>query len=133
MARTTVPEVRLELEADGYPTEALTDTQIETVGITPAALDVDERLVNTTMSEERLALIERYLAGHMILASGVDELRQADSEELSDESSVEYAGDREFADYRATSLGQKAIGLDTSGTLAQAHKPTASLSVPDVR
>ena len=92
MARTSVEDVRMELEADGYPIEAITDAQIKTVGIMPATLEVDERLTDengdSPLSDDRLTLIERYVAGHLILSSGVDELRQADSEELSDESST---------------------------------------------
>jgi len=121
MARTTPADVRMELEADGYPIEAITDDQIKTVGIMPATLEVDERLTDengdSPLSDDRLTLIERYVAGHLILSSGVDELRQVDSEELSDESSVEYAGDRSSAGYGSTTLGDKALRADLTNTL----------------
>lgn len=132
-SRTTVENVRLELEADGYPTAALTDAQVTVVGIEPAHLDVEELLAGGQMSDKRLALIERYLAGHNILNSGIDDLRQADDETRSDGSSTTYAGDRNHADYRSTSLGQKAIKADLSDTLVNAHKPSASFDIPSVR
>ena len=131
--RTTTEKVRMEIEADGYAIEAITPAQIKVVGLDPASLTVDEDLADTGMSDERLALIERYLAGHNILASGVDELRQADTKSNSDGSKVSFAGDRGHTDYRSTSLGQKAIAMDDSGTLANANKQQASISVPDVR
>ena len=133
MPRTSADDVRMELEADGYPIEAITDPQLTTVGIEPASLLVDEELAGTDLSDERLKLIERYLAGHNILSSGVDELRQTDKATNSDGSSTDYAGDRDHTDLRSTSLGQKAIQYDPSDTLANMNKPTASLSVPDVR
>ena len=134
MPRTSPEAVRMELEADGYPIKAITPTQIKTVGIGPATLEVDERLADTGMSEDRLKLIERYLAGHFILASGVDELRQVDSESTTDGASANYArpSTREGG-YDETSLGRKALSADTSGTLENASKPPASITTPDAR
>ncbi|OIB56605.1 hypothetical protein [Natrialba sp. SSL1] len=131
--RTTVEDVRQELEAEELPIPELTDTQVGTVGIVPAALVVDEDLEATGMSNDRLELLERYLAAHFVLSSGVDELRQADSESRSDGSSTSFAGDRDYADYRSTSAGQKAVALDESGTLANANKPPAVIRTPDAR
>lgn len=133
MPRTTVSDVRLELEADGYDLNAITESQVTVVGITPAELEVDERLADSGMSDKRLELIERYLAGHFILSSGVDELRQIDSETLSDGSSNTYSGDRAHTDFRSTSLGQKAISTDTTDTLVNATKPSGSIRAPDAR
>lgn len=133
MPRTNVDDVRMELEADGYELTSLTDAQVTTVGITPAELDVDERLADSDMSDDRLQLIERYLAGHYILSSGVDDLRQADSETLSDGSSTTYAGDRAHSDFRSTSLGQKAVNADLTDTLKNVDKPDASIRAPDAR
>ena len=132
-SRTDADMVRMELEADGHPLDAVTPEQIVAVGITPANLTVTEDLAGSGMSEDRLALIERYLAGHHILASGVDELRQTDSVSYADDSQASFAGDRDHTDYRSTSLGQKAINMDETGTLREAAKPTASIDVPDVR
>jgi hypothetical protein len=134
MPRPSVEDVRMELEADGYPIEAITDPQIETVGLTPATLEVDERLADTGMSDDRLKLIERYLAGHFILAAGVDELRQVDSESTTDGASANYArpSTREGG-YDETSLGRKALSADTSNVLGDASKPPASITTPDAR
>lgn len=133
MPRTSVDDVRLELEADGYALNALTDTQVTVVGIDPAEIIVNEELAGSGMSAERLELIERYLAGHFILSSGVDELRQSDSETLSDGSSTTFAGDRSHTDFRSTSLGQKAVAMDSTDTLKNIDKPAASIRVPDAR
>lgn len=127
--RSSVDDVRAELERTDFPTAQLSDGQIETVGLDPASLIVDEDLEQTGQSAERLALIERYLAGHNILSSGIDDLRQT-TRESTDRESKTYAGDFGEA-LRSTTLGQKAIGMDQSGTLADMAKPTASVSVPD--
>ncbi|WEL29855.1 hypothetical protein [Haloferax volcanii] len=131
MARTNPDEVRAELERKDFPTAQLSDQQIETVGITPAALLVDEDLADTGQSSERLKLIERYLAGHNILSSGIDDLRQTTSERT-DREQKSYAG--EFGEgLNSTTLGQKAITYDESGTLAKKAKPSASITVPDAK
>lgn len=127
--RSTVDDVRAELERTDFPTAQLADAQIETVGLDPAHLVVEEDLADTGQSDDRLALIERYLAGHNILASGIDDLRQT-TRESTDRESKTYAGDFGEA-MRSTTLGQKAISMDQSGTLADAAKPTASIVVPD--
>jgi len=141
--RTSVNAVRAELEAQSTFTidgddvsvqvETLDDGQIKTVGLDPATLEVDERLTDTDMSSDRLKLIERYLAGHFLLTSNIDAVRQVDSESLDDGSSYDYAGDRDRDDYGSTSLGQKAIAMDQSGKLAGVNKPTASIGVPRTR
>ncbi|ELZ35371.1 hypothetical protein [Halorubrum tebenquichense] len=127
--RSSVDDVRAELERTDFPTAQLSDGQIETVGLDPAALVVTEDLADTGQSDDRLALIERYLAGHNILSSGIDDLRQT-TRESTDRESKTYAGDFGEA-LRSTTLGQKAISMDESGTLANAAKPTASIAVPD--
>jgi len=129
--RSSVDDVRAELERTDFPTAQLSDGQIETVGLDPAALVVNEDLADTGQSDERLALIERYLAGHNILSSGIDDLRQT-TRESTDRESKTYAGDFGEA-LRSTTLGQKAISMDESGTLAEAAKPTASIAVPDTK
>jgi hypothetical protein len=131
MPRASVDDVRAELERTDFPTAQLSDAQINTVGITPAALLVDEDLADTGQSDDRLELIERYLAGHMILSSGIDDLRQTTSERT-DREQKSYTG--EFGEaLRSTTLGQKAITFDTSGKLADMAKPTASIGVPDAK
>ncbi|KDE59819.1 hypothetical protein EL22_16975 [Halostagnicola sp. A56] len=131
MSRTSVDDVRSELERTDFPTAQLSDPQIETIGIEPAALLVDEDLADTGQSEDRLALVERYLAGHNILSSGIDDLRQT-SQESTDRESKTYTGDFGEA-LKSTTLGQKAITYDKSGTLAEMAKPTASISVPNTK
>jgi len=127
--RSSVDDVRAELERADFPTAQLSDDQIRTVGLGPAALVAEEDLSDTGQSEKRLALIERYLAGHNILSSGIDDLRQTTSERT-DREQKSYAG--EFGEgLRSTTLGQKAIEMDKSGMLAEASKPTASVAVPD--
>lgn len=131
MPRTSVEDVRAELERTDFPTAQLSDPQINTVGIEPAALLVDEELADTGQSSDRLALIERYLAGHHILSSGIDDLRQAKSERTDRERKT-YTG--EFGEaLRSTTLGQKAITFDQSGRLAELAKPTASIDAPSTR
>ncbi|WP_058365408.1 hypothetical protein [Haloparvum sedimenti] len=127
--RSSVEKVRAELERTDFPTVQLSDPQIKTVGLDPANLIVEEDLADTGQSDDRLALIERYLAGHNILASGIDDLRQTTSEQT-DRERKSYAG--EFGeDLKSTTLGQKALTMDQSGTLADMAKPTASITVPD--
>lgn len=141
--RTSIQKVRLELESDStfdvggkerqVMVELLSDEQIEAVGIDPAVVEVSERLGESNMSDNRLRLIERYLAAHFILTSNIDAVRQVDSHSQSDGESQSYSGDRDYADYRSTSVGQKAVNMDTTGTLEAVGKPTASLSVPAVK
>ncbi|QLG63086.1 hypothetical protein [Halorarum salinum] len=131
MARTTPDAVRAELERTDFPTADLSTEQIQTVGIDPATLDVDELLANTGQSDDRLKLVERYLAGHNILSSGIDDLRQTTSERT-DREQKSYAG--EFGEgLRSTTLGQKAIRADRSGKLADMDKPVATIDVPSTK
>ncbi len=81
--------------------------------ITTASLLVDEELVGTGMSDERLTEIEKYLAAHFVLMleerGGLLETRSGESEDT-------YALDvgRGLAQTR---YGQQALFLDTSGKL----------------
>ncbi|WP_126665241.1 hypothetical protein [Haloterrigena salifodinae] len=130
--RTTPGKVRQRLTLDGWDTTGLEDNQL-TVFIDDANMVVTEDLSETEQSDRRLEKIETYLAGHFILASDIDELRQTTSESDADGSSASYVGDYNHDDYRSTSLGQQAVNLDQSGKLADANKPTASIDVPEVR
>jgi hypothetical protein len=132
--RTDGDAVRAELQLDGHSIEGLTGTIIETVGVEPAHMDVNDLLADTGLSEDRLRLIERYIAGHELLSSGIDELRQVDSETLSDGSSATYvAPTQREGGYDETSLGRKAIRKDTSNTLDNVDTRTASIGVPKTR
>jgi len=128
MANTTAPNVRDELRAADAVRDVsiLTDSQITTIGIDPASLEVSEDIEpNTTYSTDRLELIERYLAVHHILTSGIDELRQMTSHSMSDGSSYSYA---DHENYR-----EKAKRLDKDGILDSRDKPNAMMDTPDSR
>ena len=132
--RTTVEVVRRELESEEVPIDELTGAQAETLGLQPANLFVDEELADSGMSEGRLELIERYLAAHFILTSGVEAFRQVTEERFSDMSSATYAGgDLDGEALRSTTVGQKAIMFDTTGTLDGLGKDTAGFDVPRVK
>lgn len=131
--RTTVEDVVAELERTDFPTAQLESNQVETVGITPATLLVDEEFADndTDLSNDRLELIERYLAGHYILSSGIDDLRQTSSERT-DREQKSYTG--EFGEgLRSTTLGQKALQMDTEGRLDNLVKPKATITAPDAK
>lgn len=132
--RTSVEHVRLELESETFPVDELSDVQVEIVGIEPAHLDVEEILADTGMSDERLALIERYLAAHNLQASGIDAIREIDSETRSDGSSTQFSQpDDRDGGYGETTMGRKAISKDTSKTLENIDKPPAVIRTPDAR
>lgn len=112
-----VEDVRRHLHLDGWDTTGIEDDQIRFFIRDRANIVVDEDLRGTTNSERRLAAIEALLAGHYILDSGIDQLRQGEREGASDGAYTWYAG--EFGQgLRSTSLGQQAIELDKSGKLA---------------
>lgn len=128
MANTTADKVRDELRATNSVRDIseLDDTQITTIGIDPANLEVSEEIEpETDYSSDRLELIERYLAVHNILTSGIDEVRALDSESEGDGSSYDYA---DHESYR-----EKAKRLDTDGILDSKSKPNALVDAPDTR
>lgn len=132
-ARTNADDVLAELERTDFPTAQLEDTQVTTVGIDPATLFVDEELDTSEydLSTDRLEMIERYLAGHFILRTGIDDIRQT-SRERTDREQKSYTGD--FGEgLKSTTLGQKAITMDSTGTLANMSKPKATISVPGAK
>lgn len=112
-----VEDVRRHLHLDEWDTTGITDEQIRYFIAERANLIVEEDLLETDQSKRRLRTIETLLAGHYILDSGIDQLRQGERERASDGSETWYAG--EFGEgLRSTSLGEQAIGLDNSGKLA---------------
>lgn len=128
MANTTESNVRDELRAVDAIADVsiLTKSQIETIGINPANLEVSEDIEpNTSYSSDRLELIERYLAVHNILTSGIDEVRRVDSESLDDGSSYSYADSESYR--------EKAKRLDKDGILDSRDKPNALVDSPDSR
>jgi hypothetical protein len=133
MARTSADDVLAELERTDFPTAQIEPSQVTTVGIDPATLLVDEELDTSDhdLSASRLEFIERYLAGHFILSSGIDDIRQTSSERT-DREQKSYTG--EFGGgLRSTTLGQKAIAMDTTGTLGKLDKPKAVITSPDAK
>ena len=119
--RVTITDVRELLEAQGSHAtnlDLITDEQVVDLGIDPANLEVTDKLGDTGQSSERLEAIERYLAGHFILTSGIDEVRQSVSAS-SGAGSASFTGDYARSDYGSTSLGQNALNLDRSGKLAR--------------
>lgn len=129
MTNTTVENVRDELRAVDAVSDAadvLSDSQIQTIGIEPAHLEVSEDVAPATdYSADRLELIERYLAVHEILTSGIDEIRQLSSEGMSDGTNYSYAD--------AESYREKAKRLDREGVLDGLEQPNAAFSGPDTR
>jgi len=84
-----------------------------------ASLDVTERLANKGLSDDRLKLIETYLAAHYAVISleggGLKSAKRGEAEE-------EYfsPADTGATDgFGLTRFGQQAIAFDTSGTLSK--------------
>lgn len=126
--RTDAAAVRDLIRADSSLTadlDILSDEQIQTAGLDPAHLEVEEGLTGEGMSAERLEQIELFLAVDYLLDGGIDEVRALDSESRSDGSSDSYA---DAPDYR-----EKAKRLDTSGVLDGLEKPTARTIAADTR
>lgn len=111
-------DVRRHLHLDDWDTTGITDEQIDYFIVDIANLLVEEELVDTGQSERRLRVIETLLAGHFLLDSGIDQLRQGEREGASDGSYTWFSGDF-GASLRRTSLGQQAIAFDKSGRLAE--------------
>jgi hypothetical protein len=102
---------------------SLTDAQV-TPYITSANVYVNARLVNTTLAEDTLKEIERWMTAHMI---AVTRERMAESEEAGG-AKIVYVG--EFGEgLKSTSYGQMCISLDTSGLLAAEGKKKISIQV----
>lgn len=113
---TTVDDVRKHLHMDGWDTEGIADPQIEFYIEERANLIVSEDLAGTDQSDRRLRVIEALLAGHYILDSGIDKLRQGERDQSSGGAYTWYAG--EFGPgLMSTTLGQQAIEFDRSGVL----------------
>jgi hypothetical protein len=128
MPKTNTDNVRDELRATDaiQDVSILNDAQLTTIGIDPANLEVSEDIEpETDYSDERLELIERYLAVHYILTSGIDEVRRVGSKSLDDGTSYDY-GDHE-------SYRERAKRLDTDGILDSRSKPNALVDTPDSR
>lgn len=84
--------------------------------------------VDPSIKAARLKQIETLVAAHV--ASSQDQRIQSTSAESK---SVEYQGSTDSMDLRATKHGQNAIQLDPTSVLSTLGKPSATLSVPEVK
>lgn len=116
------PDVRTLLEREGHPTEEIEPQQLRSF-LDDANLVVEEELVGTGQSDRRLAKIEARLAGHYILSSGIDSLRQA-TRITEHDGTLRWYGDNNEFGLSGTTLGEQAIEFDKSGTLQRIDEGT---------
>jgi hypothetical protein len=90
------------------------DDIVLTPFISTAHMIVEEDLVGKGMSAERLRLLELYLAAHFSVIT-IGELTMKKVGDATDD----YVKVRLYDGLRASTFGQQAIALDTSGTLSQ--------------
>ena len=100
----------------------LTDAQID-VYITSANIMVTQ-ILGTTLDDDVLAEIERWLAGHMI---AITRERQA-LEEKAGGAEIIYTGKYGMA-LSSTSYGQMVLALDTTGEMAKANQSLKTASI----
>ena len=112
-----VQDVRDELHSEGWDPTGLTDEFIKR-RIGKRAHPIVENELADDNPEWKLSILEALLAGHYILASGNDDVRQLNSDSDADGSSANYQGDLSEQGLRGTTLGQQAIEEDDSGILA---------------
>jgi len=121
MPRTTPSEV-----------EDIFDTSLDSASLT-AWVDVANELVDDiadadpSITATRLEQIEKLAAAH--LAASQDQRFESQS---GGARSASFQGDTGMG-FEGTKHGQAALTLDPTGTLANAHKPSASVSVPDIK
>jgi len=108
------------------------DTSLDSASLT-AWVDVANKLVDDiadadpSITASRLTKIEKLAAAH--LAASQDQRFESQS---GGARSASFQGDTGMG-FEGTKHGQAALTLDPTGTLANAHKPSASLSVPDIK
>ena len=101
---------------------SLTEDQVNAF-INMANTVVDERLIDQNLGSDLLMQIELLLSAHFV------SLRDPRAQqEKVDEYSVTYQGSTGEG-LKASTYGQQAIALDTSGTLANLAKPRAMLKL----
>lgn len=116
MIRTTVDLVKEII--DTSLTDALISGYINT-----ASLMVDNSSI-TTLSDDTLAEMERWLTAHLI---SITRERMTVKETVGD-ASVQYS-DKKFGDgLKASNFGQMVLALDTSGTFARMGYRTATIT-----
>lgn len=113
---TTIAEVKKIIEV---PT-ALTDEKL-TAFLTDATLVVTEDLEGRGMSQDRLALIAKYLTAHYVT---ILVERGGLTSSSVDDAAETYGGPKGATGLAMTRFGQQAIAFDTTGTLkAMATRP----------
>ena len=115
--RVTADEVGAIID---YDTDIITDIS---AFITAANLTVTAMLSSAGLSDDQLKEIERWLAAHFIAIQDP----RAKSKEFGD-SKEDYEGAVVGEGLKLTRYGQQVLVLDTSGTMASASGPTASIS-----
>lgn len=118
-AHATIEDVRQNLHIGDWDTVGIPDSQIEYYLDRRAVPFVAEELGDEDLAEWRLVQIEALLAAHWMATSNDSTLRQARREGAADGSYAWLTGPGEDSDgLRATTMGQSAVGLDPTGTLA---------------
>lgn len=121
MARTTPSDVKNIFNTD------LSDSAVsDWIDIASEVVDTIDQ-AEDSVTDTRLTQIEKLLAAHY--ASAQDQRLSSTSRETA---SANYQGDTGM-NLMGTKYGQQAVQLDPTGTLAELGKPTATLSVPNVR
>lgn len=116
-SRTTAAAVKAIMDTD------VTEAQITASGILDDAYNfVDATLGSSSLGDNLLASIEKWVAAHMV-SVGLD--RQLVGGK-GGSASAKYAGRYEM-NLQMTSYGQMAASLDTTGTLAGAGMRSASI------
>ena len=96
------------------------------IGVATELVD-DIADADSSVSSTRLVKIENLVTAH--LASSQDQRVEKASRESA---SVTYQGETGMH-FESTHYGQQALLLDPTGTLADMHKPSASIGVPEVK
>lgn len=122
--------VRKELHADGWDTTGLDDDFLWN-RIEERARPLVENELMDGNPEWVLPQLEALLAAHFVLASGADELRQAEETTDADGATRRFTGEYGRG-FESTSVGQQAVDLDQSGTLAQMSNQGPSTTVRSV-
>jgi hypothetical protein len=112
--------------------EEVFDTSLATESLA-AWVEVANELVDDIAEEDpslkqsRLRTLEKLVAAHLAAAQD-----QRAASQSGGARSVSFQGETGMG-FEATKHGQAALSLDPTGTLASSHKPSASVSVPDIK
>lgn len=117
--RTTAAEVKQILD-----NTTLTDPIIESF-IKSANLFVTNSLGTSTLGDDTLEDIERWVAAHLISYT----LERQATREKAGTAEVEYAGNFDGKGLLGTSYGQMAVNLDTTGKLASLARTGKTIKI----